>query len=568
MSRLIRMSRLLSSRMAIAALFATAGAMVTIGSQNGGIAKADAAEATSAERPMLRRLTETQYRATIADIFGRDIKISGRIEPDLRVDGLLAAGSGAVSVTAGGAEQYAAIARGISQQVVDTGHRDRLVGCAPGSADPDGRLCATQFFERIGKRLYRRPLSVEERTLAVENALSSAQKLGDFHAGLATSLAGMMVDLPFLFQIDNFVRDPAGGGLTLDSWSRASRLSYFLWNTAPDDELLAAAESGALMTADGLGQQVDRLIASPRFEDGARAFFDDYFRLDAAVKLAKDPIIYPAFRSSVPGAAREQTLRTAIELLVREKADYRTLFTTRRVAMNRTLSPLYRMTYAPHDWSMIELPADDPRAGILTQIAFLTLHSHEGRTSPTLRGLAIREIFLCEHVAPPPANVNFTIVQDTGNPEFKTTRDRLKAHLEDEDCASCHRSTDLMGLSFEKFDGAGQFRATEGEYAIDTSGFVDDVAVADAISLGQALHDSPKVSQCLAGSAWKAAIGRPLHSSDAPLTSALHDRFAADGYRIDALFRTIATSRAFFAGPGNRKAMTMAAAPVKRERRN
>lgn len=514
-------------------------------------APSEAAPAAAAiEPPRLHRLTEAQYRATIADIFGPGIKLAGRPEPDQRIDGLLAAGTGVVSITPSGAAQYATIARGVAEQVVAPENRDRLVGCAPDARDPEGKACATMFFSRIGERLFRRPLSERELKLAVDGSLASAAQLGDFHAGLSTSLAGMMVDLPFLFQIDNYVRDPAGG-LTLDSWSRASRLSYYLWNTTPDEELLRAARGGELMTPGGVDRQVDRLIASPRFEDGTRAFFDDFLRLDRMAIVGKDPILYPAFRTSVGAAAREQSLRTMLQLLVREKGDYREIFTTRRVAMNRTLSPLYRIPYAPADWSMIEMPEGDPRAGLLTQIAFLAMHSHEGRSSPTLRGLAIREILLCEHVPPPPANVNFTIVQDVGDPRFKTARERLVAHLDDEDCASCHRKTDHLGLGFEKFDGAGQFRATEGGAPIDTSGDLDGTPFSDPVSLGRALHDSPKTTRCVAQAAWQTAAGRTLSARDGPFVDALHGKFARGGYRIAVLFGDVAKSPAFFAGPGS-----------------
>ena len=508
---------------------------------------------TADEAPALRRLTETQYRATIADIFGPDFKITGRIEPDLRVDGLIGAGTGVVSITSGGAEQYATIARGIAEQVIAPANRERLVGCAPGAGDADGRQCAERFFARMGQRLFRRPLTKNELDLAVANTLDAASQLSSFDKGLATALGGMLVDLPFLFQVDNYVADPVRrGGLTLDGWSRASRLSYFLWNTTPDEELLRAASTGELMTPTGLEKQVQRLLASPRFEEGARAFFDDFFRLEGATKLVKDPVIYPGFRSTAAAAAREQTLRTTIELLIREKGDYRELFTTRRVAMNRVLSPLYRMPHPSLDWEMIEFPADDPRAGLLTQISFLTLHSHEGRSSPTLRGLAIREILMCEHVAPPPANVNFTIVQDTGNPLFKTTRDRLKAHLDDEECASCHKKTDGIGLTFEKFDGAGQFRATEAGAMIDTSGDLDDVKITDPVSLGKALADHPATTRCLTQSAWRSASGRPLLSNEQPLIDRLNRAFAAGGYQIGKLFYTITTSPEFFAGTSSR----------------
>lgn len=529
---------------AASALFAAA---VLI--QGGGAPPADASvPSAESELPTMRRLTESQYRATIADIFGPGIKLNGRPEPDLRVDGLYAAGTGTVSVTPGGAQQYAIIARGVADQVVAPENRERFVGCTPGADDPDGRACASRFFRDVGKRLFRRPLTEAELQLAVSGSLAAGDRLGDFHRGLATGLAGMMVDLPFLFQIDSFTTDPSGAQI-LDGWSRATKLSYFLWNSTPDEELLRAAESGELMRAEGFSRQVDRLLGSPRFEEGARAFFDDFFRLDAATRLVKDPIIYPAFRASVGAAAREQTLRTTIQLLVREKGDYRDLFTTRRVAMNRTLSPLYRIAYAPTDWSIIEMPEGDPRTGLLSQISFLAMHSHEGRSSPTLRGLAVREILMCEHVPPPPANVNFIIVQDTGNPEFRTARERLAAHLEDEDCASCHKKTDHIGLAFEKFDGAGQFRATETGAPIDTSGQLDAEAFADPSGLGKALRANRQTTECVAQAAFKSAAGRPLVAGDAGPLAALYRSFEANGFRIDGLFRNIAESSAFVAGP-------------------
>jgi hypothetical protein len=265
------------------------------------------------------------------------------------------------------------------------------------------------------------------------------------------------------------------------------------------------------------------------------------------MSLSKDGIIYPAFRSSAAPAAREQTLRTITTLLVAENGDYRDLFTTRRVAMNRHLSPLYRIPYGPRDWSMVTLPDDDPRVGLLTQISFLALHSHEGRSSPTLRGKAVREVLMCEHVPTPPANVNFTIVQDTSNPAFKTTRERLKAHLDDEECASCHKLTDPMGLTLDSFDGAGQFRATENGVRIDTSGMLDKIAFDDSVGLGKALHDNPKVTQCLAQSAWRYAAGRALLPAEDQVTNRLYNDFARGGYRIGALFRRIALEPQFFA---------------------
>ena len=525
-----------------------------IGVLTGGKARSEVnAPASNGEAPRLRRLTEAQYRAAIADIFGHDIKVSGRFEPDLRVEGLLAAGTSTVALTPGGAEQYESIARVIAEQVVDPSHRERLVGCSPGASDRDGSECAGHFFERVGKRLFRRPLNPEEKQFAVTSTLSSARLLGDFHAGLATTLAGMLSDLPFLFQVDHLVPDPGSPDkLTLDGWSRATKLSFFLWNSTPDDELLRAAGSGELMTDAGLSRQVDRLLTSPRFTEGAKAFFEDFLQLEALGGLSKDALIYPAFRSSVAAAAREQTLRTVLHLLIAEHGDYRDMFTSRKVAMNRTLSPLYRMPYAPKDWTIVDLPADSPRVGLLTHISFLALHSHEGRTSPTLRGKALREVLMCQETPTAPANVNFTIVQDTSNPKFKTTRERLTAHLDDEECASCHRHTDPTGLALETFDGAGQFRDRENGASIDTSGSLDKVAFNGAAGLGQVLRDNPAVPQCLVQASWRYGSGRSLLPSDSPTVDDLNRRFAAAGYRVPNLFRAIVTIPAFYAGSGIR----------------
>lgn len=545
MSGSVNSSRILRALSAVTA-FCSIGAILM--GASAGQADAPAQQQAQPQVPKFRRLTEAQYRATIADIFGPDIKVSGRFEPDMRIGGLLAAGTSAVSLTPAGAEQYEQIARGIAEQVVDAKHRDRLVGCAPSASDPQGAACAAHFFKRVGLRIYRRPLTNGEVKLAVAQTLAAAATVKDFHGGLAIMLTAMLSDLPFLFQTDREVADPsAPGGRTIDAWSRASKLSYFLWNSTPDEQLLQAAADGSLMTKAGLVRQVDRLMASPRFETGVRSFFDDFLQLEGMMSLSKDGIIYPAFRSSAAPAAREQTLRTITTLLVEENGDYRDLFTTRRVAMNRQLSPLYRIPYGPRDWSMITLPDNDPRVGLLTQISFLALHSHEGRSSPTLRGKALREVLMCEHVPTPPANVNFTIVQDTSNPAFRTTRERLKAHLDDEECAGCHKLTDPMGLTLDSFDGAGQFRPTENGVPIDTSGMLDKVAFNDSAGLGKALHDNPKVTQCLAQSAWRYAAGRSLLPSEEPLTTRLHDDFAHAGFRIRPLFRRIVIDPQFFA---------------------
>ena len=525
------------------ALGVASAAFVGIILSNGASAASDQMAVTP--QSQIIRLTEAQYRNTIADIFGPDIKVIGRFEPDLRIDGLYAVGASAVTVTPAGLAQYEEIARGIAAQVTDEAHRAGLVGCVPSSSDADGGQCAAAFFKRYGPLTLRRPISEGEVAAFRFSAVSAAGKLGDFHKGLAAALAGLLTSPEFLFRIDR--AGPARG--TMDSYSKATRLSYFLWNTTPDNSLLAAAADGSLDTTEGLQSQVDRMIASPRFVGGTRAFFDDYLRLGDMAETAKDSLIYPAFNSSVGEAMREQTLRSVTHLLLDRNESFGNLFTSGSMAMNRSLGPIYDMPVAPRGWYIHEFPADSPRRGILTHASMLAQHSHPGRTSPTLRGLAISEIFLCEKVPAPPANVNFAVVQDVNNPTLKTTRARLGAHLNDEECAACHKKTDPVGLGLEQFDGAGQFRTSEHDEAIDVTGKFEEQAFDGAAALGRIFQASSKVNACFVQTAWRYAHGRNPAATDQPALGDLQRQFAGSGYRYAPLMRAIAIDPTFFAMP-------------------
>src|SRR5581483_360654 len=157
---------------------------------------------------------------------------------------------------------------------------------------------------------------------------------------------------------------------------------------------------------------------------------------------------------------------------IKQKKDYRDFYTTRETYLSPSLAALYHLPTSS-DWQRYEFPADSPRAGMLTQISFLALHSHPGRSSPTLRGKALREILLCQKVPDPPGNVNFTVVQETNNPKYKTARERLTAHQTEATCAGCHKLIDPIGLSMENFDTVGSFRTMENGAPIDASGMFD-----------------------------------------------------------------------------------------------
>lgn len=498
--------------------------------------------------PDMRRLTDEQYRNSIADVFGASIKIGGKLDPLIRTGGLIALGARSAPITPSGLEMIDQLGRSIAGQVVDAAHRDILVGCGPADSKTFDDACATQFFARTGRMLYRRPLSDTELKARVSAARAATENLGDFYAGLSASLSGMLVSPNFLFVIDSTEPDPANAGaLRLDAFAKASRLSFFLWDTTPDDELLAAAEAGALNKSDGLKKQIDRMLSSARLDGGVRGFFADALALDKFDTLEKDSVIYPAFNLSVSEDAREQTLRTISDVLVARGEDYRNLFTTRHTYMSAALARIYRV-HVPKtgQWVSYEYPADDPRVGIQSQISFTALHSHPGRSSPTLRGKAVRELLLCQKIPDPPADVDFTKFNDPNSP-MKTARDRLSAHTEQPACAGCHKLTDPLGLGMEKFDGAGQLRIVEQDVPIDPTGDLDGKKFTDTAGLGKELHDNAAAAACVVNQLYAYGIGRVPSKPEQPMIAYLQERFAADGYKYTALLKNIVQSDAFFA---------------------
>lgn len=499
----------------------------------------------AASAPRLRLITTEQYINTLAHIFGPSVNLDVKFPPPKRVDGLLANGTAVAGVTAHQLEQFQRAAVTIAAQVVDTRHREFLIPCRPASESAADQACATQFIRKAGRLLYRRALSDAELDAYVQEAGAAADRLKDFYAGLGVVLEAMLISPEFLFIVERAEPDPERPGqFRLDAYSLASRLSFFLWNAGPDDELLTAAETGVLQTKKGLGHIVDRMLASPRLEAGIRAFFDDMFVFEVFSTLSKDPTIYPFFTGVMAADAREQTLRTVVDHLIRKKGDYRDLYTTRSTFISPTLAALYQMPAPVAGWTEHEFPPDSPRAGLLTHVSFLAMNSHPGRSSPTLRGKALRERLLCQKVPAPPPNVDFSIVENP-SANYPTQRDRVNAHLHDPVCAGCHKITDPIGLALENFDGAGRFRLTERDTPIDPSGELDGREFADVNGLAQALHDHNALPSCLVQRLYSYGVGKATTSAERPLLAYFNERFAAEGYRVPELMRTIALSRAF-----------------------
>lgn len=498
----------------------------------------------------MRRLSAEQYRRAIADVFGDDVEIVGRFEPEARRDGLLAVGSAQMTITPSGLEQYEAMATSIAGQIVAPAHRDRLP-CRPASPDGADPECTEAFVRTAGERLFRRELRADEIRPRVAAASAAAAAAGDFYVGLELAATTLLVAPEFLFRIERVEADPERDDrLRLSADALASRLSFLVWNAGPDDELREAAGRGGLLDPEELARQADRLLASPRAEDGVRAFFADVLRFDEIEEMSKDIGRYPIYSSRVALDAREQTLKVIVDHLVKRNEDYRDLFTTRRSFVTRRLGPLYGVPVrAAEGWEQIEFPEGHVRAGLLTHASLNMLHAHPGRSSPTLRGQFLRESILCQTVPPAPADVEFALFNDDQNPAHKTARDRLKVHSSAGSCRSCHQLTDPIGLGLESFDGIGKFRTTENGAPIDASGDLDGDSFQNASELGRAFRNHPRLAPCLVENLYRYAVGREIAETERGLTRRLTDGFRASGHRVPELLRAIALSEGFRTAP-------------------
>ena len=528
------------------ALFALA--LLAFGTVAAAAAEVAPVAAPTARLSGMRRLTESEYRNSIADIFGANIEVQGRFEPDRRVGGLLSASSAILSITPAGFEAYAKMADTIAAQVVDAKHRAALVACKPADPKAADDACAGQVLAQYGLMLFRRPLTAAEATARIRLAHDIAIKTGDFHTGLRYGLASLLAAPDFLFRTEYAVPEAGGQSWTLDGYSRASRLSYLLWDSTPDAALLKAAGAGELANADGVARQVDRLMASPRLATGMRAFYADFLELDTQV--VKDASFYPKYNDAIASSAREETLHTMVDLTLTRGEDLRDLLTTRKTYINRPLAAVYGVPYNfDSDWVPYEFSADSGRSGLLTQVTFLSLFSHPNRSSPTKRGVALLDIFMCQPTPNPPASVDFSIVNDISNPSLKTVRQRLLAHATNPTCAACHTRSDPIGLALENFDSIGQYRTAENGDAIDASSALQGKSFTGAQGLGVALHDNPNFPACFARKMFAYGTGADASRVTPPQYRPFVTAFTSGGYRVPVLIKALTATPLFFSAP-------------------
>jgi Protein of unknown function (DUF1592)/Protein of unknown function (DUF1588)/Protein of unknown function (DUF1595)/Protein of unknown function (DUF1587)/Protein of unknown function (DUF1585) len=491
-----------------------------------------------------QRLSLAQYANVVHDVFGDDIAVPTALEPDTSLDGFVSIGSSKSAVSPRGVSQYEDAAFKIAAQVLgDEAHRAAIMPCTP-SATFDVP-CARKFLVGVGRRLYRRPLTPDEFVNMTTIATQAAATLGDFYKGLEFGVAALLQAPSFLYRPSFGEPDPARPGKRrYTDYEMATRLAFFLWNSAPDDELLDAAFHGMLTRDTSLASEIERMLDSPKARRGLRSFITEYFRLDELPAVSKDPKIFTAFSPDLGAAAREETLRDVEYLAFDIDGDYRDLFTNRWTFVNPKLASMYEVPAPVADgFGLVILPDGEPRRGLLGQASILALYAHPTSSSATLRGKFVRSTLLCGIIPPPPVNVNTALPEPT--PGAATLREREKTHLSDPFCASCHVQMDPIGLGLENFDGIGRFRKKDHGEPIDASGDFDGTHFTGPSDLAAAVHDHPALPSCFVKKMYEYATSFVETPAEHDLLVALTTEFKASGHKIKSLMATIAMSPGF-----------------------
>jgi hypothetical protein len=427
--------------------------------------------------------------------------------------------------------------------VGDTPSRRRILVCTPVStAEEPG--CAREIITTLATRAFRRPLDPADLPpllLFYEGGRAS----GTFEDGIQQAVARILVDPRFLYRIESDAPGLASGTPhPVDDYELATRLSFFIWSSIPDDTLLATAGSGRLHEPGVLAGEVSRMLADAKADALVDNFAAQWLRLRELDSVTPDA---DAFDENLRLSMARET-ESLFSTIQREDLSILRLLDADFTFVDERLAEHYGLTgIRGSHFRRIEIPADSPRRGLLGQASILTLTSVTNRTSPVIRGAWVLETLLGSPAPVPPPGVETTLEGDDGGAVADTVRERLEAHRADPVCASCHAIMDPLGFTLENFDLIGAWRDTDGGNAIDATAVLTDGTVVDGPeALRLALLDRSGTFVTTATEKLMTyALGRRLEYYDMPAIRAIVSRAAGEDYRFSSLVQGIVASDAF-----------------------
>ncbi len=530
-------------------LLAAAAAGCVVGDLGGdspaptGTAKAEIGQAP------LRRINRTEYNNSVRDLFG----IKSAPADAWPAEGITSGFDNDISgqgATANLVDQMMRSAEQVADEAVL--HLDVLLPCSAQSGG-EAVACGTKFVEAYGHRAYRRPLTQDDR-----DRLGKALAWGIARGGLKT---GVRLVIMTLLQSPHFLYRPEIGALgvaspgplgtqvlALTDHEIATRLSFLLLNSCPDEALLAAADKGEVHTLEQVEAQTERLLDSPGGRAAIKRFFHQWLPFDRLGKAVKAPELFPEFTEETKAAMADGAQAFVDHVVFDSKeGSLRELMTANYAFVNARTAPLYGLQ-GTFGESLELATLTEPRAGLLTQVGVMAALADNVQSSPVARGKFIYQDLLCQPVGSPPANLAGAGVPPTPDPT-KTTRERFDEHRTNPACASCHQVMDPLGFGLESFDAIGRFRSKENGKAIDSTGDLtldgEKIRFDGAVELAGFVAESPLARQCFARKWFTYAFGRPDGEGDAFTVDELQKAFPAATSPIKQLFLAVTRTTAF-----------------------
>lgn len=490
----------------------------------------------------LRRLTAFEYVNTISDLLG--VTLTTEIPADGVTDGydnnaaVLAVSSLHAEKFVLAAEEAAALA------VADP----QLAPCAQEGDVGAEEACALEFGKTFGRRAFRRDLTPSD-----EDALMAAYAIGrdggSYREGIEVMIRAALQSPHFLYRLELSTGNTSDV-VEVDQFELASRLSYLIWASAPDDVLLNAASAGELGTREQVAAAARSMLDDVKAKRGITDFYAQWLGTRKVATTAKNQNLFPEFTPAVRDSMAAE-LPAVIEHVV-WNADHKlsTLLTAPVAFVNDALAPVYGVDVASAEPQLVTLPEQQQRAGILTLAGFLSVQAHPDQTSAVLRGKFVRSKLMCQPPPPPPEDADINPPQlDEG----ATARERFAAHSESgSSCAGCHLLMDPIGFAFENFDAMGRFREQENGHPIDASGEI--VGGTDSLAgefygvkeLAQKLAGSELVQDCVSTQWFRFATGRNEAPGDECSLATLQQSFAASGGDLVELVVAMTQTDAFW----------------------
>jgi len=422
--------------------------------------------------------------------------------------------------------------------------RNKIFVCKPTESSEE-RRCATEIVTQLAERAFRRPVS-DDDLAGLMTFYDAGARADGFESGVRDALSAVLASPHFIYRAESGADD---GAVALNDLELASRLSFFLWSSLPDQELLELAESGRLKRPDVLAEQVKRMLADERAESLVEDFAFQWLDVAKLDEIVPDRGQFPHASGLLdPRALMKEELKLFVDSVLRERRSVVDLLTADYTYLNERLAMHYGIeSVKGARFRRVQLP-DDSRYGLLGKGAILMLTAYPNRTSPVLRGAWIQERLVGSPVPAPPPDVPDLTENKRGEPP-RTLRARLEQHRENPTCFACHGIMDPLGFALEDFNAVGQFRTLDPDTRtpIDASGTLPDgTAVNGAADLRKALAAHPEqFVQTLTENLFMYALGRTTDYRDMPTLRAIVQRAGKDNYRFESIVLGVVSSDAF-----------------------